>query len=51
MLQLIEIISSREINYSSMFCLKEYSAKQTLIEINNIYLKLKLIIKYNDIDR
>lgn len=50
MLQLIEIISSREINYSSMFCLKEYSTKQTLIEIN-IYLKLKLIIKYNDIDR
>lgn len=50
MLQLIEIISSREINYSSMFCLKEYSATQTLIEIN-IYLKLKLIIKYNDIDR
>lgn len=42
MLQLIEIVSSREINYSNMFCLKEYSAKQTLIEIN-IYLKLKLI--------
>lgn len=42
MLQLIEIVSSREINYSSMFCLKEYSVKQTLIEIN-IYLKLKLI--------
>lgn len=42
MLQLIEIVSSREINYSSMFCLKEYSAKQTLIEINT-YLKLKLI--------